>query len=86
MRLDAETTKAAASRSSVRASGLFVATTVVGNPFRRGLEESGPSRGRQAQGLDTGRGRTPNLFDGQLFGPGRFFLAASAARGRRTDD
>jgi len=73
MRLDAQTTKTAASRSGVRASGLFVATLVVGNPFRRGLEESGPGRWRQVQGLDTGRGRTANLFDGQVLGAGRFF-------------
>ena len=86
MRFDAETTKTAASRSRVRASGLFVAMLVVGNPFRCRLEESGPGRWRQAQGLDAGRGRAANLFDGQVLGPGRFFLAASAARGRRTDD
>jgi hypothetical protein len=73
MRLDAETTKTAASGSRVRASGLFIATLVVGNPFRRCLEESAPSRGRPAQGLDTGRGRTANLFDGQGLGAGRFF-------------
>ena len=86
MRFDAETTKTAASRSGVRASGLFVAMLVVGNPFRRRLEESDSSRGRQAQGLDTGRGCAANLFDGQGRGAGRFFIAASAARGRRTDD
>jgi len=73
MRLDAQTTKTAVSRSRVRASGLFVAMLVVGNPFRRCLEESGPGRGRPAQGLDTGRGRTANLFDGEVLGAGRFF-------------
>ena len=76
MRFEAETTKTAASRSRVRASGLFVAMLVVDNPFRRRLKESNPSRRRQAQGLDTGRGRTANLFDGQVPGAGRFFLAA----------
>ena len=65
--------KPVASRSRVRASGLFVAMLVVGNPFRRRLEESSPSRWRQAQGLDTGRGRTANLFDGKVPGAGRFF-------------
>ena len=86
MRFDAETTKTAASRLRVRASGLFVAMLVVGNPFRRRLEESGPSRWRQAKGLDTSRGRAAHLFDGKVLGAGLFFLAVSAARGRRTDD
>ena len=85
MGFDAESTKAAASGFRMRASGLFIATLVVGNPLRGRLEEPGPSLGRQAQGLDAGRGRTPNLFDRQVLGAGRFFLAASAARGRRTD-
>ncbi len=85
MRFEAETTKPAASRSRVRASGLFVATLVVGHPFRRRLEESDPSRWRQGQGLDTGRGRAPNLFDGQVPGIGRFFsrsLSRSRAQNR----
>jgi len=50
MRFEAETTKAAASRSRVRVSSLFVAMLVVNNPFRRRLEESGPGRRRQGQG------------------------------------
>lgn len=73
MRFDTKTTKTAASRLRVRASGLFVTMLVVGNPFRRRLEESGPSRWRQAQGLDTSRGCGPNLFDGKVFGAGLFF-------------
>ena len=85
MRLETETTKAAASRSRMRASGLFVALLVVGYAFRRRLEESGSSRWRQAQGLDTGRGRAANLFDGQVPGIGRFFsrsLSRSRAQNR----
>ncbi len=73
MRFDTETTKTAASGSRVRASGLFVAMLVVGKALGRGLEEAGPGRGRPAQGLDTGRGRTANLFDGEVLGAGRFF-------------
>lgn len=73
MGFDAEATKTAASRFRVRASGLFVAMLVVGNPLGRRLEESGPDRWRQAQGLDTGRGRAANLFDGQVLGADRFF-------------
>jgi hypothetical protein len=73
MRFEAETTKTAASRLGVRAAGLFVAMLVVDNPFRRRPEESGPSRRRQVQGLDAGRGRAANLFDGQMLGAGRFF-------------
>lgn len=73
MRFEAETTKAASSRSGVRASSLFVAMLVVDNPFRRRPEESGPSRSRQGQGLDTGRGRAADLFDGKVLGASRFF-------------
>ena len=54
MRFDAETAKAAASGSRVRPSSLFVSALVVGDPYRRGLKESVPSRWRQAQALDAG--------------------------------
>ena len=85
-KVDAEPAKATVCRFRVRSPGLFVAALVVGDPLRHRLEEWGASRARQGQGLKAGGSGAAHLFDGEVFGAGRFFLAASAARGRRTDD